>query len=136
MQTMRESQVIASGSAEAERDRARDSLSRRYRDVREMTERLVAPLSAEDCQVQSMPDASPVKWHLAHTSWFFETFLLTPYLPGYEVFHPSFRVLFNSYYQGVGARWPRPQRGLLSRPTVVEVFAYRAYVDEHVAQLL
>jgi len=133
---MRESQVIASGSAEAKRDRARDSLSRRYRDVRGMTERLVAPLSAEDCQVQSMPDASPVKWHLAHTSWFFETFLLTPYLPGYEVFHPSFGYLFNSYYNTVGARHPRPRRGLLTRPGLDEVSAYRAAVDVAVERYL
>ena len=83
-----------------------------------------------------MPDASPVKWHLAHTAWFFETFLLAPHVPGYRPFHPQFRYLFNSYYQGVGPRWPRPQRGLLSRPTVVEVFGYRAYVDKHVVRLL
>jgi ergothioneine biosynthesis protein EgtB len=83
-----------------------------------------------------MADASPVKWHLAHTTWFFETFVLAPNLPDYRPFHPQFGFLFNSYYQRVGARWPRPQRGLLSRPTVVEVFGYRAYVDKHMAQLL
>ena len=79
-------------------------LARRYRSVRDMTMRLVEPLSAEDCQVQSMPDASPTKWHLAHTTWFFETFVLTPHAPGYQVFHPSFSYLFNSYYNAVGDR--------------------------------
>src|SRR5438445_8773525 len=93
----------------------------RYASVRAATQALAAPLSAEDCALQSMPDASPVKWHLAHTTWFFETFLLEPHLPGYRLFHPEFRFLFNSYYQGVGPRWPRGQRGLLSRPTAVVV---------------
>ena len=73
-----------------------------------------------------MPDVSPPKWHLAHTSWFFETFLLIPYLPDYDVFHPAFGYLFNSYYEAVGKRHPRPQRGLLSRPTVEQVYRYRA----------
>ena len=83
-----------------------------------------------------MPDASPVKWHLAHTTWFFETFLLVPSAPNYRPFHPEFRSLFNSYYNAVGEKWPRPMRVLLSRPTVREVFAYRAYVDDQVAHLL
>ena len=104
--------------------------------IRRCTEALCEPLAAEDYVVQSMPDASPVKWHLAHTTWFFETFLLAPHLPGYRPFHPQFRYLFNSYYQGVGPRWPRAQRGLLSRPTVLEVFGYRAYVDKHLVHLL
>jgi ergothioneine biosynthesis protein EgtB len=112
------------------------ALADSYRTVRRCTEGLCEPLATEDYVIQSMPDASPVKWHLAHTTWFFETFLLTPHLPGYQVFHPEFRSLFNSYYQSVGARWPRSQRGLLSRPTVVEVFGYRAYVDKQVAELL
>src|ERR1700677_2866798 len=107
-----------------------------YGTVRHGTEALCEPLAPDDYVVQSMPDARPVKWHLAHTTWFFETFVLAPHLPGYRLFHPEFRFLFNSYYQGVGPRWPRSQRGLLSRPTVVEVFGYRAYVDEHMAQLL
>jgi ergothioneine biosynthesis protein EgtB len=107
-----------------------------YRTVRHCTEALCEPLATEDYVVQSMPDASPVKWHLAHTTWFFEMFLLAPHLPDYRLFHPEFRSLFNSYYESVGARWPRPQRGLLSRPTVVEVFGYRAYVDKHMDQLL
>jgi hypothetical protein len=79
---------------------------------------LAEPLSAEDCCAQSMPDASPVKWHLAHTTWFFETFVLEPNEAGFRPFHPAFRVLFNSYYNGVGARHPRPQRGLLTRPAL------------------
>jgi ergothioneine biosynthesis protein EgtB len=112
------------------------ALADAYRNVRRCTEALCDPLATEDYVIQSMPDASPVKWHLAHTTWFFETFVLTPHLPGYRVFHPEFRSLFNSYYQSVGPRWPRPQRGLLSRPTVVEVFSYRTYVDKYVALLL
>ncbi len=83
-----------------------------------------------------MPDASPVKWHLAHTSWFFETFLLVPYLPGYDVFHPSFCYLFNSYYNAVGRRIPRPERGLITRPGLDEVYAYRAAVDAAVGRFL
>ncbi len=76
-----------------------------------------------------MPDASPVKWHLAHTTWFFETFVLKPFSPGYEVFDPSFSFLFNSYYNAVGDRLPRPRRGLMTRPTLDEVYAYRSFVD-------
>ncbi len=112
------------------------ALAEFYRNARRCTEVLCQPLASEDYVIQSMPDASPVKWHLAHTTWFFETFLLVPHLPGYRSFHPQFRFLFNSYYQGVGPRWPRHQRGLLSRPTTVEVFGYRAYVDKHMACLL
>jgi ergothioneine biosynthesis protein EgtB len=104
--------------------------------VRAQTERLAAPLSAEDCCVQSMPDASPTKWHLAHTSWFFETFVLERALPGYRVFHPEFRVLFNSYYNAVGEQHPRPQRGLLTRPSLDAVLAYRAHVDRCVLEVL
>ena len=109
------------------------ALAGRYRAVRAETERLRAPLSAEDCQAQSMPDASPAKWHLAHTTWFFETFVLEAGRSGYRAFAPAFRVLFNSYYQGVGAQHPRAQRGLLTRPSLDQVLAYRAHVD---AQLL
>jgi ergothioneine biosynthesis protein EgtB len=112
------------------------SLLRRLLEVRATTLALAAPLSAEDCAVQSMPDASPTKWHLAHTSWFFETFVLQPYLAGYTVFDPAYRVLFNSYYVAVGERHPRPQRGLLTRPSLAEVRRYRAHVDEALARLL
>src|SRR5512147_3012300 len=88
---------------------ATTDLAVRYRDVRALSEHLRAPLSAEDCQAQSMDDASPTKWHLAHTSWFFETFVLEASRADYRPFHPHFRVLFNSYYQQVGAQHPRPQ---------------------------
>src|SRR4249920_385341 len=104
----------------------------RFGEVRGATVALCAGLSAEDCALQSMPDASPVKRHLAHTSWFFETFVLAPGLAGYRPFDPSFRVLFNSYYVGVGERHPRAERGLISRPGLDEVFAYRQHVDESV----
>ncbi len=112
------------------------SLADRYRAVRALTERLCEPLALEDYQLQSMPDASPPKWHLAHTAWFFETFVLAPVEPEFRPFHPQFGFLFNSYYEAVGARWPRAARGLLSRPTVDEVMAYRHAVDERVLGLL
>lgn len=108
----------------------------RYRRVREQTLQLTAELAVEDQVVQSMPDASPTKWHLAHTSWFFEQFLLKPQLPGYRPFDPQFDFLFNSYYQTLGPMHQRPQRGLLTRPTVAQVLDYRRYVDDHMVQLL
>ncbi len=108
-------------------------LSQRYRQIRAASENLAAPLSAEDAQVQSMPDASPAKWHLAHTSWFFETVILTQ-RPGYKLFDPAFTYLFNSYYEAVGPRHPRPKRGLLTRPSLEEVMAYRAHVDAAMAE--
>jgi ergothioneine biosynthesis protein EgtB len=111
-------------------------LASRYQAVRGFTKRLCEPLAVEDYVIQSMPDVSPTKWHLAHTSWFFETFLLTPSLPGYEPFHPQFSYLFNSYYHAVGERHCRPRRGLLSRPTVEEVYQYRAHVDRAMLGLL
>jgi ergothioneine biosynthesis protein EgtB len=107
----------------------------RFRAVRARTLRLCEPLSPEDCVAQSMPDASPVKWHLAHTAWFFEEFVLCPGRPGYRRFHPSFAFLFNSYYEAVGARHARPARGMLTRPSLAEVGAYRAHVDAAVAEL-
>ena len=99
-----------------------------YARVRRSSEALAAPLSAEDSAVQSMPDASPVKWHLAHTTWFFETVVLAR-VPGYRVFDPAFAYLFNSYYEGLGPRHPRPRRGLLTRPSLEQVKAYRSHVD-------
>ncbi len=108
----------------------------RYVSIRRATRALAAPLSAEDCAIQSMPDASPVKWHLAHTTWFFETFVLAPNRPGYRPFDPAYRVLFNSYYDAVGERHPRPERGMLSRPGLEEVVAYRRHVDEAMLGLL
>lgn len=108
-----------------------------YRRVRAFTEQLCEPLEIEDYVLQTAVEASPPKWHLAHVSWFFETFLLRPFLPGYRVFHAEFDHLFNSYYEQVEAGfWPRAQRGLLSRPTVAEVYAYRQHVDEAMARLL
>jgi len=97
------------------------ALAERYERVRRMSLSLAAPLSDEDCQVQSMPDASPTKWHLAHITWFFETFILERFEPGFRAFDPMFRVLFNSYYQGIGDRHPRPQRGLITSPTLAQV---------------
>jgi ergothioneine biosynthesis protein EgtB len=104
-----------------------------YQRVRSATESLAQGLSAEDCAIQSMPDASPVKWHLAHTTWFFETFVLLPHLGSYQPFDPAYKVLFNSYYNAVGAKHPRPERGMLSRPSRNEIFAYRRHVDEALA---
>ena len=112
------------------------SVTERFRSVRGFSLALCEPLEAEDFVVQSMPDASPVKWHLAHTSWFFETFVLEPFVAGYVAHHPQFRVLFNSYYQTVGPQFTRAERGMLTRPTVREVFAYRAAIDDAVCALL
>lgn len=111
-------------------------LSARYAQVRGHTLALAEPLSDEDCGAQSMPDASPIKWHLAHTTWFFETFILERLEADFKPFHPAFRILFNSYYNGVGEKHPRPQRGLLTRPSMNEVRAYRADVDARIARLL
>jgi len=115
--------------------RAND-FARRYREVRAVTQTLAAPLSAEDCTVQSMPDASPVKWHLAHTTWFFETFVLEPEVADYRPFRPEFRTLFNSYYNTVGPQHARPQRGMISRPGLDEIRDYRSHVDRRVLDLL
>jgi ergothioneine biosynthesis protein EgtB len=104
--------------------------------VRDMTESLAAELSAEDCMVQSMPDASPVKWHLAHTTWFWETFVLTPHLNGYKPLDSEYRTLFNSYYNAVGDKPQRDMRGVFSRPGLEDVYAYRQHVDEYVSELL
>jgi len=114
----------------------RVGLLARYRDVRRATERLCEPLAVEDYVVQAMPDVSPTKWHLAHVSWFFETFLLRPNLVGYEPLDPAYRYLFNSYYNAVGPQFSRPARGHLSRPTVAEVYRYRTHVDAAMARLL
>ncbi|HEX4179471.1 MAG TPA: ergothioneine biosynthesis protein EgtB [Caulobacteraceae bacterium] len=108
----------------------------RFQAVRAATLALTTSLSAEDQTVQSMPDASPVKWHQAHTTWFFETFLLAPFDPDYQVFDPLFGYLFNSYYETVGSRRPRPMRGLVTRPPLSEVRAYRRHVDQAMARLL
>jgi ergothioneine biosynthesis protein EgtB len=112
------------------------TLLEKFRAVRAQTEALVEPLSAEDMLVQSMPDASPAKWHLAHTTWFFEEFVLARFDPTYRVRDPQWRVLFNSYYEAVGPRHPRPARGVLSRPSLPEVEEWRRIVDaEMIARL-
>jgi len=111
-------------------------LADRYAAVRRATVDLTRALTPEDMVVQSMPDASPAKWHLAHTSWFFEHFVLQAHLPEYPLFHERYCYLFNSYYYTVGAMHARPSRGLLSRPTVAEILKYRSHVDAHIAKLL
>src|SRR3954468_40441 len=114
----------------------RRTWSEAFTTVRAETERRAAHLSAEDQIVQSMADASPAKWHRAHTTWFFETFLLKAYALGYREFDERFGFLFNSYYVAAGPRYARPARGLITRPNVEEVAAYRAHVDRGVAELL
>ena len=109
---------------------------RRYAAIRDWTEHLASSLSDEDQCVQSMPDASPAKWHRAHTTWFFEQFVLTAFLPGYESFDEKFCYLFNSYYEAVGPRHPRPNRGLLTRPSTERIRAYRQHVDAAMLRLL
>ena len=112
------------------------TLLSRLMDVRRTSEVLIEPLEAEDLCLQGMADASPPKWHLAHTTWFFETFVLIPYCPDYEGADPRWNYLFNSYYEAVGPRQPRPQRGLLSRPPMAEVIAWRHKVNQALEDLL
>jgi len=112
------------------------SLSERFGQVRQRTLAICDPLSTEDYVVQSMPDASPIKWHLAHTTWFFEQFILKPWLPGYASPNPRYEYLFNSYYQGAGPMHLRAERGLITRPTVADVLLYRTHVEEHLHFLL
>jgi ergothioneine biosynthesis protein EgtB len=107
-----------------------DDVRYRFQAVRDATEAVAVGLTDEDQCVQSMPDASPAKWHRAHTTWFFEQFVLTPHVPSYRVFDPAFCFLFNSYYEAVGPRHPRPSRGLLTRPSVAQITDYRCHVDE------
>src|SRR5436305_1112072 len=107
-----------------------------FHNVRRETERRAAPLSAEDQVIQSMPDASPIKWHRAHTTWFFETFLLQPNVPGYKVYDERFAFLFNSYYVAAGPRHARPNRGMITRPDAGDVGEYRAHVDAAVEELI
>src|SRR5436309_3504268 len=114
----------------------RQRLLEAFRRVRGETERRAAPLSAEDQAIQSMPDASPTKWHRAHTTWFFEAFLVQPNVPGYKVFDERFAFLFNSYYVAAGPRHARPKRGLITRPSTAEVADYRAHVDAAVEALI
>ncbi|XOV78636.1 MAG: ergothioneine biosynthesis protein EgtB [Aestuariibacter sp.] len=109
---------------------------KRFKDVREVSRTLASPLSEADAQIQSMEDASPAKWHLAHTSWFFETLILIPYYKGYEPFNQQYQYLFNSYYNGIGKQFCRASRGMLSRPSMTEVMHYRQHVDNHMCELL
>ena len=113
-----------------------ENLLANYRQVRQFTEQICEPLEVEDCVVQSMPDASPARWHLAHTTWFFETFVLARWEANYRPANAAFEYLFNSYYNTVGKQFPRAQRGLLTRPTVQEVFDYRHEVDRRMERLL
>src|SRR3954452_21554186 len=114
----------------------RQRLLEAFRRVRAETERRAAPLSPEDQAIQSMPDASPIKWHRAHTTWFFETFLVQPNVRGYTVYDERFAFLFNSYYVAAGPRHARPKRGLITRPDAGEVGQYRAHVDAAVERLI
>ncbi len=115
---------------------SRRNFIERYQTVRRFSELLCEPLVTEDYVIQSMPDTSPTKWHLAHVTWFWETFLLAPEVPSYKSLHPDYAYLFNSYYNSLGARQSRPKRGLISRPTVQQTYDYRRYVDEQVLTLL
>lgn len=112
------------------------SIADRFVEVRGLTEQLAAPLSAEDQTAQSMPDVSPTKWHRAHVTWFFETFILEPFEPGFTAFDPAYRVMFNSYYQGIGEQFPRPQRGSVTRPGANEVTEYRRAIDRRILAVL
>ncbi len=112
------------------------SLLEKYKEVRSRSEKICQPLNTEDYVVQPVVDVSPPKWHLGHTTWFFETFMLKPYLKGYKEFDPNYNFVFNSYYETIGARVIRTDRGNLSRPTVEDVYKYRAYVDEAMCRLL
>lgn len=107
-----------------------------YSQVRHESVLICEPLEIEDFCIQTMPEVSPIKWHLAHTSWFYETLILKPFLVGYKEFKPEYEILFNSYYESLGPQYPRHQRGALSRPTVEEVFSYRKHIDVHMAELL
>src|SRR3982750_4174613 len=122
-------QDVATRKANEQSQQERARVCESFRAVRSETERRAAPLSPEDQVVQSMPDASPTKWHRAHTTWFFKQFLLKEYFEGYPVFDDRFAFLFNSYYVAAGPRHDRPKRGLLTRPTTSEVASYRAPVD-------
>ena len=112
------------------------TMRERYQTVRQQTETLCIPLTVEDYVIQSMTNASPARWHLAHTTWFFETFVLAQACPGYTPWHNDFAYLFNSYYNQIGAQYPRPKRGLLSRPSVAEIYDYRRTVDERMEAFL
>jgi ergothioneine biosynthesis protein EgtB len=131
LDTLPESPLAEQRPAEARSER----LLARYREVRRFSERLCQPLQPEDCVVQSMPDVSPTKWHLAHTTWFFETFVLKAWMPEYQPEVPEYAYLFNSYYNAAGDMHRRDLRGLISRPTLAETFRFRRSIDRHVEEL-
>lgn len=112
------------------------TLIEQFQAIRGLSENYCEPLAPEDYGLQAIVETSPAKWHLAHTSWFFETFVLRPFVSDYQAFHPQFEYMFNSYYNGIGAQFPRGKRGLLSRPGVEEIYHYRAAVDEAILALL
>ncbi len=138
MGTQKPRDLAEKGSADAAASHpsSRDRLLQEFRFTRALTLELADPLSTEDMVVQTMPDVSPTKWHMAHTTWFFDTFLLKPNVKPYQPFHEAFEYLFNSYYNAVGEQFPRPERGLLSRPTVSEVVDYRTHVDDGMESLI
>ncbi|MEM1381165.1 MAG: ergothioneine biosynthesis protein EgtB [Pseudomonadota bacterium] len=121
---------------DAPNDGERSALAHRFAVIRKRSEQLARHLTPEDMVLQAMPDASPVRWHLAHTTWFFEEFILGPFSENYEAHHPQYRYLFNSYYEAVGERWPRMNRGLLSRPSPAEILLYREDITERVLRLI
>ncbi len=127
---------VQTHAPDAQATTIRGHLIGEYQRIRSFTEYLCEPLVTEDYVIQSMPDVSPTKWHLAHVSWFFETFVLFPAVPGYQSLHPQYAYLFNSYYNTIGERHCRPERGMISRPTVQETYEYRKYVDNHMLDLL
>ncbi|MEM9586483.1 MAG: ergothioneine biosynthesis protein EgtB [Planctomycetota bacterium] len=133
---MTESAEKIADAARAAPDDIRLGLIQAYRRTRSFSDAICERLEPEDCVIQSMDDVSPTRWHLAHTTWFFETFVLKPFLRGYRPANQAFEFLFNSYYNSVGSQFPRSQRGLLSRPTVAEVLEYRGQVDEAIERLI
>jgi ergothioneine biosynthesis protein EgtB len=128
--------VIEIGAQQEARDTGRLAVRRQFDATRSETDALASRLTPEDQSIQSMPDVSPTKWHLAHTTWFFETFILTRFDPAYRVFDPAFHYLFNSYYEAEGPRHPRPQRGMLSRPSCADVASYRGHVEAGMTRLI
>ena len=117
-------------------NRELSTLLDRYTEIRHFSDQIRGPLTPEDCVIQSMPDVSPTRWHLAHTTWFFETFVLAEYITNYRLFDDNYKYLFNSYYNSIGEQFPRPQRGLLSRPGLHDIESYRQHVDERLTELL
>jgi ergothioneine biosynthesis protein EgtB len=136
MGSITQKQVINNSASEDLQETSFQNLLVRYMEVRKQTEYLCEPLKIEDYLIQTMANVSPTKWHLAHTSWFYETFILSNFIKDYKSYHPKFAYLFNSYYVQAGERHCRPKRGLISRPTVQEVYEYRHYIDEQMSTLL